>query len=383
MALKDIWTPKRDGIDDILSKDINDIAREVIETQANVEENSGKIDALETPANVTTRDASLSEFEISGYGFSVSDNTIFFSVIGGNAVIVHKGWINFHLSANATILDMVRVYVDGVLAEQYRGYRYTGEVKEKIEIYYDGLEVPVSYEFRTLQVKEFKGGILSDADYEKLVNTYSSSASGGGSADLGDIPERVEKLETPANSYYEAVTAEELDPENENLSGNLVSFPTTSGYTQIPFNGQINFAIRIPRENGSLYHVTVDDKELTKSGSQVSYSGKVETEITIGFDGSSEDASAVEFTKLEILKYKGGILSDEDYKLFLGTKDELDNHKNNAENPHNVTAEQVGAYSKEETDFRIEDAIYRTFGTVEAVFDEVHEYAETLGGDEA
>jgi hypothetical protein len=41
MALKEKWTDKIDGVDDVLAEDINDIAHGVIE----IEENMGDIDA--------------------------------------------------------------------------------------------------------------------------------------------------------------------------------------------------------------------------------------------------------------------------------------------------------------------------------------------------
>jgi hypothetical protein len=73
---------------------------------------------------------------------------------------------------------------------------------------------------------------------------------------------------------------------------------------------------------------------------------------------------------------------------------DFDSHTANEENPHNVTAEQVGAYTKGEIDnFRIEDEMHmeqhvgmridEALGDISAALDELHAYAMALSGGDA
>lgn len=348
MALKDIWTPKRDGIDDILAKDINDIAEEVIETQANVEENSGKINALETPANVTTRDASLSEFEITGNSYSVSENSISFFG-GGSAYIKHNGWINFNLSVNSTLLDMVQVYVDDVLAEKYRGYRYTGEVKERITISYGGIDPTTDMTFRTLQIKEIKGGILSDADYESFMKTKDSVTENKNS--IAENKNSIEKLEMPAHMGQETVSLVGITHEDY-MRGISVTEDTITTDSQsmaqtitIDYQGNVDFEIHAHSDCSLM----VDGEVVDTTGSSLddttlSYVGEVKENMQISVPAVANLTMNV--TKFIDKVYEGGILSDADYKDFCAMK--------------------------------------KAIGNIGATFDEVHEYAESLiGGEEA
>jgi hypothetical protein len=52
-------------------------------------------------------------------------------------------------------------------------------------------------------------------------------------------------------------------------------------------------------------------------------------------------------------------------------------------NGGHMTSEQVKRLGDTYTISEVNNLIAEAFGTVEAVFDEVHEYAESLGGDEA
>jgi uncharacterized coiled-coil DUF342 family protein len=74
--------------------------------------------------------------------------------------------------------------------------------------------------------------------------------------------------------------------------------------------------------------------------------------------------------------------------------EEREAHVNDFENPHNVTAEQVGAYTKGEIDnFRIEDEMNmerhvglrldEALGDISAALDELHAYAMALSGGDA
>jgi hypothetical protein len=46
MALKNIWTDKTDGVDDVLAKDINDIAHGVIELEDKIGDIENAFDEL-------------------------------------------------------------------------------------------------------------------------------------------------------------------------------------------------------------------------------------------------------------------------------------------------------------------------------------------------
>ena len=71
----------------------------------------------------------------------------------------------------------------------------------------------------------------------------------------------------------------------------------------------------------------------------------------------------------------------------------VDPHIADTDNPHKVTAKQIGTYTNDEIDtFRLEDKlnmekyiemrIDETFGEINAVFDELHAYAQSLIGGE-
>ena len=46
MKLKDIWKDKVDGVDDVLAKDINDMAHAVIKNEENIEQARKHLDEL-------------------------------------------------------------------------------------------------------------------------------------------------------------------------------------------------------------------------------------------------------------------------------------------------------------------------------------------------
>ena len=92
----------------------------------------------------------------------------------------------------------------------------------------------------------------------------------------------------------------------------------------------------------------------------------------------------------------------EDYRIMVENADmaaadagnEICQHKEDYENPHKVTAEQVGAYTKGEIDnFRIADEMHmeqhvgmrldESLGDIRTALDELHAYAETLKGGDA
>lgn len=52
----------------------------------------------------------------------------------------------------------------------------------------------------------------------------------------------------------------------------------------------------------------------------------------------------------------GAYTKEESYSRFAG-KEDFEDHRNSTDNPHEVTAEQVGSFSKDETDSRIAEAV--------------------------
>ena len=131
MALNNVWEDKQDGIDDILSKDINDIAHAVIEGEKGIETLKERVDginvALQEKANTkmlkNTDISQISESGIYQVGSECSglpDDDALNSIWNGMTLIVSASadWdsynqyliANWYADENGEMTEYTRIY---------------------------------------------------------------------------------------------------------------------------------------------------------------------------------------------------------------------------------------------------------------------------------
>lgn len=185
----------------------------------------------------------------------------------------------------------------------------------------------------------YTDGLMTGKQAEKLENTYTKEES-----------HELFAENKVASATTKETTLEELKNEgNVSGLGEIVGNKwTTLGADSLSIDvqGKVSFNVAEKSEN---MEIKIDG--VAFEGSE--FNGIVQDEIWLYHSALS--SGFIEFSCFSTTQYNGGLMSREDKKKLENTP----------------TTEEVN------------NLITEAFGTVEAVFDEVHEYAESLGGDEA
>jgi hypothetical protein len=329
MALKDTWTDKRDGIDDILAEDINGIAKAVID----IEETGG---TTFPNASYETKPISLLDLTTSSTSdkTTITENQLIVKDAGVSTYIDFKGRADIEISSTMGI----SLYVDGErVALNKREISWSGIVSENLRVFKSGGGYEATITFNKFIGTIYTDGLMTGEQAEKLENTYTREESDSRFAENKVASETM--VETTLEQLY-----------NEGKAVTTGAFPggntwySILGELTLNINGRVAFEVS---ENENI-EVLIDGVQYTNS----SFDGIVENGVK--FVVASVEYGTITLSTLSIAEYSGGILSKK----------------------------QVMKLENTLTKTEVENLITEAFGTVEAVFDEVHEYAENLiGGD--
>lgn len=349
------WKDKKDGVDDILADDINDMAHAIIDGM-------DAIVKLGTPVNVEAKPTSLIGITTYDSGYvNITENQIEVGV-SGTAFINVQGEVDIDFNTSGIMdvfVDDEKIYYFDINTMAYIGNPYyVGKVNKGITIVFDDTG---SITFTKFIAPHYTGGILSPELARKVIETEFFTEEE--KKKLGDtqIYTEEEKNELARVSAIEGATSTLRDVyfdellENGVLSvdeGAVVTATSVVGGTEAVFSFGCNVHISsLGVKNESV--ITMNGEQQIFKG-YFSYDGYIDSLVI-------QSSNGLDFTRgratsgLQISEYKSGYMNE--------------SHLKRLENTCTIA--------------EVNSLIGEAFGTVEAVFDEVHEYAESLGGDEA
>ena len=217
-------------------------------------------------------------------------------------------------------------------------FAWNGEIKDNIHIRIVSTKAVVS--FTKFVGDGWVSGLMSGEQAKKLENTYTKEES-----DSRFAENKVASATTKETTLEQLYNEGKVYFDNGTVTGNKWTCPGADSL-YIDVQGKVSFNVVDKSEN---MKIKIDG--VAFEGSE--FNGIVQDKILLYHDALS--FGFIEFASFSVTEYTGGIMSGED-------KEKLENTPTTAE---------------------VNNLIAEAFGTVEAVFDEVHEYAESLGGDEA
>ena len=325
------WKDKKDGVDDILADDINGMAHAIIEGLT-------AIAKINRPAGIGRGNLSLIGRTTAEKPESatITENTLT-STESQTFYIDYKGEADFEVSTDKSAM----LYVDGTTLYRFstRGgtFAWTGEVKENIQIKANVTDVNIT--FTKFIGDVWVNGLMSGEQAEKLENTYTKEES------HSLFAENKTASETIVETTLEELCANGKMDSHGYVVGNKWTCPGADT-ADINVQGKVSFTV-----------AEVNDVEIIIDGivfESTEFDGVVREKITLS-GIHTLDSGYIEFASFSVAEYSGGV----------------------------ITKEQAMKLETAPTTKDIQNLISEAFGTVEAVFDEVHEYAESLGGDEA
>lgn len=199
------WKDKRDGVDDILADDINDMAHAIMENEKNIPRE---------PAGVYKTDISLLDLEnetneenvvIKAKSVDLGTNGTAKFYVSGHIRFTTKGVWGIHtpmVKVDGKIINSNEVGTDEDGYVLY-AYEFDGDIAESIELITSGSYTYV--EFETLCKIEEKNGLMTGKQAEKLDSTEVFSAKEKIKLENTPTMEEVNNLVAEAFGTVEAV----------------------------------------------------------------------------------------------------------------------------------------------------------------------------------